>query len=459
MNTVLIIDDKKSMVDMLSKTMHAESFAVLTAYSVKEARKLVRQGDIDIVVTDLMLPDGDGIEVLKAVKENSPFMPVILMTAHGSIETAVKAVKEGAYDFIAKPFDPEHLLIIIRRALAEGASKKENILLKKEFSRFLEVPEIIGISKAWEQVMAKVRKVAPMRTTALILGESGTGKELVARSIHHHSPRSNEAFVAVNCAAIPKDLIENELFGHDKGAYTGAQEIKPGRFELADKGTIFLDEIGDMDMPLQAKLLRVLQEREIERVGGTRTIKVDLRVIAASNKNLRKEVTEGRFREDLFYRLNVFPVVIPPLRERPDDIIPLVNHYAEYFSVEINKPVPSLTSEADKLLKDYDWKGNVRELKNVVERAIIMCEGPMLRPEHFNVSETHHERTSVSADAPLHEVSEAAARAAEKAKIEEVLRKTGGNKSRAAEILKVSYKTLLTKIKEYGIDGNNLTTI
>src|ERR1700690_1788504 len=452
MNTVLILDDKKSMVDMLSRTFESEGFAVLSAYNVKDGKRLIRQGEIDIVVTDLMLPDGDGIEILKTVKENSPLMPVVLMTAHGSIETAVKAVKEGAYDFIAKPFDPEHLLIIVKRAIAEGASRKENIILKKEFSRFLEIPEIIGISKAWDQVMAKVRKVAPMKTTALILGESGTGKELVARSIHHLSTRSKEPFVAVNCAAIPKDLIENELFGHEKGAYTGAQEIKLGRFELADKGTIFLDEIGDMDLSLQSKLLRVLQEREIERVGGTCTIKVDLRIIAASNKNLRKEVAEGRFREDLFYRLNVFPIVIPPLRERSEDIIPLVNHYTEYFSAETNKPVPSLTREADQILRDYAWKGNVRELKNVVERAIIMCEGSLLRPEHFNVSEVHHEK--VSADAPLHEVSEAAVRAAEITRIEDALLMTGWNKTKTAELLQVSYKTLLTKIKEYRIERN-----
>jgi DNA-binding NtrC family response regulator len=452
MNTVLIIDDKKSMVDMLSRTFESEGFAVLSAYNVKDGKKLIRQGEIDIVVTDLMLPDGDGIEILTTVKENSPLMPVVLMTAHGSIETAVKAVKEGAYDFIAKPFDPEHLLIIVKRAIVEGASKKENIILKKEFSRFLEIPEIIGVSKAWDQVMAKVRKVAPMKTTALILGESGTGKELVARSIHHLSTRSKEPFVAVNCAAIPKDLIENELFGHEKGAYTGAQDIKPGRFELADKGTIFLDEIGDMDMSLQSKLLRVLQEREVERVGGTRTIKVDLRVIAASNKNLRKEVAEERFREDLFYRLNVFPIVIPPLRERSEDIIPLANHFIELFSTDMNKIPPSLPSEAEQLLKEYDWKGNVRELKNVVERAIIMCEGQSLRAEHLNITEIHHEK--VSPDASLHEVSEAAVRVAEKARIECALRKTNGNKSRAAEILQVSYKTLLTKIKEYGINGH-----
>ena len=451
MDTVLIIDDKKSMVDMLSKTFQSEGFSVLAANSVREGRKLIQQGEMDIVVTDLRLPDGDGIEVLRVVKESSHLIPVVLMTAHGSIEIAVRAVKDGAYDFLTKPFDPEHLLIIVRRALVESASRKENLILKKEFSRFLDMPDIIGVSKAWDQVMAKVHKVAPMKTTALVLGESGTGKELVARSIHHLSPRAKEPFVAVNCAAIPKDLIENELFGHEKGAFTGAQDIKPGRFELADKGTIFLDEIGDMEMPLQSKLLRVLQEREIERVGGTKPIKVDLRVIAASNKNLRKEVTEERFREDLFYRLNVFPVVVPPLRERAEDIIPLAKHFIALFSRDMNKQEPVLSGEAEKLLMDYDWKGNVRELKNVVERAIIMCDSHTLLSAHFNIAEVHSDKAAP--DASLRAVSGIATRSAEKARIEDALRKTGGNKSRAAEILQVSYKTLLTKIKEYEIAG------
>jgi len=252
MDTILIIDDKKSMLDMLSKTFQSEGFRVITAGNVTDAKKLTEQGEMDVVVTDLRLPDGEGLEVLRLARERFPLLPVVLMTAHGSIEIAVKAVKEGAYDFVAKPFDPEHLLIIVRRALAERASKKENIMLKKEFSKFLVMPEIVGVSSAWQTVMDKIRKVAPMKTTVLILGESGTGKELVARSIHHYSPRSASAFVAVNCAAIPKDLIESELFGHEKGAYTGALDTRQGRFELADGGTVFLDEIGDMDMLLQS---------------------------------------------------------------------------------------------------------------------------------------------------------------------------------------------------------------
>ncbi|MCL4457187.1 MAG: sigma-54 dependent transcriptional regulator [Nitrospirae bacterium] len=434
---------------MLTKAFQAEGFDVKTADNVKDGISSISSG-LSAVVTDLKLPDGSGMDMLKAVKEGFPFIPVVMMTAYGSIETAVRAVKEGAYDFITKPFDPDHLLLIIKRAIAERNIARENLILKKEFQRFLAAPEMVGISKAWDEVMEKVKKVAPLKTTVLILGESGTGKELVARAIHHMSIRSKEPFVAINCAAIPKDLIENEMFGHEKGAFTGAGELKPGRFELADRGTIFLDEIGDMDTPLQSRLLRVLQENEFERVGGTKTIKLDVRVIAASNKNLEKEVSVGWFREDLFYRLNVFPIFIPPLRERREDIIPLARHFVSLFAKEMNKPELSISSEAESMLITREWKGNVRELKNVVERAVILCEGPALMPELFNFSENSF-REKIPSDAPLHEIAGSAARSAEKAQIAEALKKTHGNKSRAAEILKVSYKTLLNKIKEYRI--------
>lgn len=449
MQTILIIEDKKSMADMLGRTFQSEGFTVKAAYNIRDGLSMLSSG-LSAVVTDLKLPDGSGMDILKAVKETLPFIPVVMMTAYGSIETAVRAVKEGAYDFITKPFDPDHLLLIIKRAIAEKNLARENLIMKNEFRRFLAAPEIAGMSKAWDEVMEKVKKVASLKTTVLILGESGTGKELVARAIHHMSMRSKESFVAVNCAAIPKDLIENEMFGHEKGAFTGAGELKPGRFELADRGTIFLDEIGDMEMPLQSRLLRVLQENEFERVGGTKTIKLDVRVIAASNKNLEKEVSGGRFREDLFYRLNVFPIVIPPIRERREDIIPLARHFVSLFAKEMNKPEPSIFSEAESMLITHEWKGNVRELKNVIERAVILCEGPALMPEHFSFSEDLL-RGKVAHDAPLHEIAGSAARSAEKAQIAEALKKTHGNKSRAAEMLKVSYKTLLNKIKEYRI--------
>lgn len=440
---------------MLKRSFAAAGYSVETAHNVKDAQKAFNSAaELDAVVTDLKLPDGDGLQILAAARERSPLLPVVVMTAHGTIENAVSAVKQGAYDFIAKPFDPDHLILIVARALSESGSRRENIVLKKEFSRYLRMPELVGESPQWLGVIESARKVAPLKTTALILGESGTGKELIARAIHFFSPRAEQPFVAVNCAAIPKDLIENELFGHEKGAFTGATEIKQGRFELADKGTIFLDEIGDMDLPLQAKLLRVLQESEFERVGGTRTLKVDVRIVAASNKNLERAVADGSFREDLFYRLNVFPISIPPLRERRADILPLARFFLEGFCRDMNRQRLSISEDAVRTLERYVWKGNVRELRNVIERAVIMADGTVVETGHLALCDPEVTPSGVPASGSLLAIGEAAARAAEKSMIEKVLQETGGNKSRAAEMLGVSYKTLLTKIKEFGVLSN-----
>lgn len=440
---------------MLKRSFAAAGYSVETAHNVKDAQKAFNSPvELDAVVTDLKLPDGDGLQILAAARERSPLLPVVVMTAHGTIENAVSAVKQGAYDFIAKPFDPDHLILIVARALSESGSRRENIVLKKEFSRYLRMPELVGESPQWLGVIESARKVAPLKTTALILGESGTGKELIARAIHFFSPRAEQPFVAVNCAAIPKDLIENELFGHEKGAFTGATEIKQGRFELADKGTIFLDEIGDMDLPLQAKLLRVLQESEFERVGGTRTLKVDVRIVAASNKNLERAVADGSFREDLFYRLNVFPISIPPLRERRADILPLARFFLEGFCRDMNRQRLSISEDAVRTLERYVWKGNVRELRNVIERAVIMADGTVVETGHLALCDPEVTPSGVPASGSLLAIGEAAARAAEKSMIEKVLQETGGNKSRAAEMLGVSYKTLLTKIKEFGVLSN-----
>ncbi|MCI0469411.1 MAG: sigma-54 dependent transcriptional regulator, partial [Nitrospirae bacterium] len=314
MMRILIVEDKKSMADMLTDFFGSEGFDARAVYTVRDASSTILKDEFNAVITDLMLPDGSGMDVLRLVKTRYPFIPVIVMTAYGSIETAVKAVKEGAYDFITKPFKPEHLALIIRRALDEKGVERGNMALKGTSLLPFKMFNVIGVSEAWKGIMEKVKKIAHLKTTVLILGESGTGKELIARSIHHLGQRAKNSFITINCAAIPKDLMESELFGHEKGAFTGAHETKHGKFELADKGTIFLDEIGDLELSLQAKLLRILQESEFERVGGTKTIRVDVRTIAASNKDLEKAVAEGRFREDLFYRLNVFPIVIPPLR-------------------------------------------------------------------------------------------------------------------------------------------------
>ncbi len=451
MHNILIVEDKKSMADMLKKTLQMEGFSAVTANSVQGGLTKLSEGGIDAVITDLKLPDGEGTEILRASKESHPLLPVIIMTAYGSIELAVNAVKFGAYDFITKPFNTEHLVLILRRAISESKISKENIIIKEEFPDLFKPPDVVGSSPAWKEILLKVKRVAPLKTTVLILGESGTGKELISRTIHHMSPRSSNPFVAINCAAVPKDLIENEIFGHEKGAFTGANEVKPGKFELADKGTILLDEIGDMSLSLQSKLLRVLEESEFERIGGAKSIKVDVRIIAASNKDLQTETGKGSFREDLFYRLNVFPIFIPPLRERVEDIIPLARHFISRFCREMHKTVVTFSPQAEKMLMSNDWKGNVRELRNTIERAVILCDSSSIMPEHLNLQEAFS-GSKIDWEAPLQDVVESAVRAVEKTRILNALKQSQGNKTKAAELLKVSYKTLLTKIKDYGFE-------
>lgn len=454
MKTILIVEDNKGMREMLESTLAAEGFGVQTAAGVKDAMSVIQSGEFDAAVTDLKLPDGDGMQVLSAISERMPMIPVVMMTAFASVELAVKAVKAGAYDFITKPFDTDHLVLILKRALAEKAVVKENMLMKSELPNYMKMPEIIGSSPAWTEVLNKADRVASLKTTVLLLGESGTGKELIARKIHYSGSRASEPFVAVNCAAIPRELVENEIFGHEKGAFSGANEIKPGRFELADKGTIFLDEIGDMDLSLQSKLLRVLQESEFERVGGTKTIRVDCRVIAASNKNIENDVAAGKFREDLYYRLNVFPIVVPPLRQRSDDIIPLADYFIKTCSGSICRRNAALSKEVAEMFMNYEWKGNVRELKNIIERALILCDSDTIEPRHIAFHNGYKKEAAADepvSSASLYEASARAARLAETEKIKSALSRTKGNKTKAAELLDVSYKTLLTKIKEYGI--------
>jgi DNA-binding NtrC family response regulator len=407
------------------------------------------------VITDLKLPKKDGLSVLNASKEENPLIPVIVMTAFGSVETAVKAMKAGAYDFISKPLDTDHLLVLIKRSLENQRLITENILLKDTLSQKLGMPTIIGKSPVMIDVADNIQKVAPAKTTALLLGESGTGKELFARAIHFLSPRKEHPFVPINCAAIPKELLESELFGYEKGAFTGAGEKKLGKFELADKGTVFLDEIGEMDKVLQSKVLRALQEGEIERVGGTNPIKVDIRIIAASNKNLEAGVADKTFREDLYYRLSVFPITIPPLRDRHEDIPALVEHFVSKFAAEMKTGQKKISNEVIDTLKKYSWKGNVRELENVIERAMILCEGTTITPENLRLNPSVSSTTlthNINLDGTLEQTAKAALKEAESVRIKKALKDTGGNKSRAAELLKVTYKTLLTKIKDYGID-------
>ncbi len=455
MQTILIIEDKESMAQMLRETLEAEGYRIVVAADGQKGIRQIRDCHLDLVLSDLKLPKQDGIEVLKAAKAEDPLMPVIMMTAFGTVETAVMAMKEGAFDFITKPFDTDHLILLIRRALENQRLITENILLKSEIEGRFGAQEIIGRSEAIAEVAAKVRKVAPARTTVLLLGESGTGKELFARALHNLSSRSSYPFVPINCAAIPRELLETELFGHERGSFTGAEARKIGKFELADKGTIFLDEVAEMDLALQSKILRVIQEGEIERVGGVKTIPLDVRVVAASNKDLERAVQEQRFREDLYYRLNVFPLTIPPLRERREDIPLLAEYFIAKYCRELNTQVKTLAPEALAALSAYPWKGNVRELENCIERAIILSDGNELNEDHIVLDRQMALEGAVRAipmTGTLEEAAREAVRIVETGRIRKALKETRGNKTRAAELLQVSYKTLLTKIKDYSLE-------
>ena len=447
MATILIVEDNESMARMLSQTLKSEGYRVFLSPDKPDGIEKIQRESIDLVLTDFRLPSGTGIDILQAAREQSPFIPVIIMTAYGTIEDAVQAVKAGAYDFITKPFDPEHLLLLLGRALEKQRLLTENLLLREKDK---DAPVLIGNSPKFLEAMNLAHKVAPSKATVLLLGESGTGKEVFAKAIHHLSLYKDGPFVAINCAAIPKELLESELFGHEKGSFTGATDKRIGKFELANKGTIFLDEIGEMELGLQAKLLRVLQGEEIERVGGSKKIQTDTRIIAASNRNLQASTKEKTFREDLYYRLSVFPIVLPPLRERREDIPLLVFHLISIYNRELKKHVQDISKSAMDLLIQQQWKGNIRELGNCIERAMILCDRTTIMPEHLGLMDIKI-KESDTLGGGLSEVAAAASRIAEIRSIKSILELTKGNKSRAAEILKVSYKTLLTKIKEYGI--------
>lgn len=452
MSTVLVIDDKKPMRDMLSQTLTAEGFDVDSASSGKRGIDLASKKSFDVVVTDLMMPEMDGIKVLSEIKDRDPDTAVIMMTAYGTVENAVEAMKLGAFDFVTKPFDTNHLAILIRRALDQRQLEAENEILKEELEITHGYDEIIGNSIRMHEVMRLIAKVASSDTSVLLLGESGTGKELFARAIHKTSPRVDKPFIAINCAAIPHELLENELFGSEKGAFTSSNAKKMGKFEVANHGTVFLDEIGDMDPALQAKLLRVLQDRQFERLGGTQTIKVDVRVIAASNANLKEAIVEKRFREDLFYRLSVFPVTIPPLRDRRDDIPALAQHFLNKYCRKMGKQKMRVSKDTLNLMDKYNWPGNVRELENTIERAIILCDGKVINNDHLAIRLPTVEEIRLREGAGLKEVGHHAQMVSERAMIIRVLKDTKGNKRKAAEILQIDYTTLFEKIKKYTID-------
>jgi DNA-binding NtrC family response regulator len=449
--SILVVEDKSSMQQMLAATLTGEGYEVDTASTGSEGIDKVSQKRYDLILTDLKLPGADGIKVLSEVREADPEASVIVMTAFGTVETAVQAMKMGAFDFLTKPFDTDRLSLLIKRALENRRLMAENVLLREELAQNLGLTEIIGKSVKMREATALVEKVAGSDTTVLLMGESGTGKELFAQAIHYLSQRKEGPFVPINCAAIPRELLENELFGSEKGAFTSSTARKMGKFEIAEGGTIFLDEIGDMDTSLQAKLLRVLQQKRFERLGGTKTIDVNVRVIAASNMDLKKNIEKKQFREDLYYRLSVFPVTIPPLRQRREDIPALADYFIERFCKEMNKKKKRLSSESLKLMDKYHWPGNVRELENTIERAVILCEPKTITPEHLALRLPSTAEIRLREGAGLKEVAAQAQAEAEKSLILRVLSQTRGNKKKSAEILKIDYTTLFEKLKKYGL--------
>jgi DNA-binding NtrC family response regulator len=452
MPNILVVDDKDSMRNMLTETLSEEGHRVDSVGDGQKALDLVRNKSYDLVLTDLKMPTIDGLAVLSGVKELDAETSVIVMTAYGTIEDAVAAMKMGAYDFLTKPFDTEHLCVLVNRALENRRLVAENTLLREELLNGHGIGNIIGKNDKMVELGALVQKVAKSDASVLLQGESGTGKELFARAIHSLSPRKGGPYIAINCAAIPHELLENELFGSEKGAFTGAHARKMGKFEIANGGTVFLDEIGDMDISLQAKLLRVLQLKNFERLGGTKTVDVDVRVIAATNMDLKELILGKKFREDLYYRLSVFPLIIPPLRERTDDIPALAEFFIEKYCREMKKPAQSLTREAQSLLERYHWPGNVRELENTVERAVILCEGRKITPDHLAIRLQRTDEIQLRDGAGLKEIGAHAQMAAENATILRVLKQVRGNKRKCAQVLKIDYTTLFDKIKKYGIE-------
>lgn len=438
---LLVVDDEKDMLEVLRDILTQESHEVTTAVSGAQALESFTKGRYDVVVTDLKMPRMGGIELLEEIKRLDPEVMVILLSAYGTVETAVEAVKKGAFDFVTKPLIPKILLAALDRVRKFRDLEKSKAYLERKVGERFEFDQIVGRSKAMLGVFALVKQVAPANSTVLIEGESGTGKELVANSLHHHSLRRDKPMIKVNCAALPEALAESELFGHEKGAYTGAANEKPGYFEEADGGSILLDEISDLSPTIQAKLLRVIDIQEFNRVGSAKVRKVDVRVLAATNQNLKERVKTGRFREDLFYRLNVIRIALPPLRERAEDIPLLAEHFLARYAQETNKIFKGFSREALELLREYPWPGNVRELKNAVERAVVLCKGQTVEADDLPVCGVPSEEAQ----------AERSLEGQEKEQVARVLKETHWNLSKAAEVLGISRGTLYAKISRYGL--------
>ena len=449
---VLIVDDEENMRHMLSKFLSKNDYRADAADNGANALKMLRENPYDIILCDIRMPEMDGMSFLKKMSEENLTSPtVIMMSAYGTLDDALEAMKMGAYDYISKPFKPDEVLLTLKKAEERERLRKENLQLKKEIKKEYSFENIISKNKEMHKIFETIQKVADYKTTVLISGESGTGKELIAKAVQYQSDRAGGPFVAINCGAIPENLLESELFGHVRGAFTDATKNKKGLFEEANNGTLFLDEVGELPKLLQVKLLRVLQDWEIRRVGDTKTSKVDVRVIAATIKDLAKEVSKDAFREDLYYRLNVIPIHLPPLRQRREDIPLLAHHFLKKYNKELNTRVKGYGPEAMNSLMEYSWMGNVRELENTIERALVLSESDTIQSEHLpeRISESRYEGShtlSTNSFSIKH-----ASRLMEKELIAKALEKTGGNRTHASRLLEISHRTLLYKIEEYGI--------
>lgn len=445
--TILIIDDEKNIREGLAAALKMEDYSVALAENGKQGLERLQKGDIDLVITDLRMPEVDGHEVLAKVRAENPSIPVIMLTGHGSIDSAVDAMRNGAYDFLTKPLNLDQLVLIIKRALEGKELALKHRALQDELNSSKNFESIIGNNSEMQKIFQMVKKAADTKASVLITGESGVGKELIANALHNLSSRREHSLIKVHCAALSENLLESELFGHEKGAFTGALARKRGRFELASNGTIFLDEIGEINQNVQIKILRVLQDKRFERVGGEETIEVDVRLIAATNRNLEDEIAKGSFREDLYYRLNVVHIHVPPLRERKDDIPLMITSFLQKFALENGKKIEGIDNRARSALYKYDWPGNIRQLQNCIESAVVMCSGNIIQLEDLppNIADNQEQDTIlIPSGIKLNE--------AEKIIIQENLALNKGNKSKTADILGLGRKTLYRKLQEYQLD-------
>lgn len=452
MNKILIVDDELNMRLVLTAMLKKEGYEIASAADGNEALSILKSGPIDVVITDLKMPNVDGMELLNHMNDKHPAIPVIIITAHGTVATAVEALKKGALDYITKPFDLDELKNVISKAMKTRTLKENELFLPSED---IERAGIIGTSKSIKDIFEAIKRVAPTTTTILITGETGTGKELVADAIHYNSPRKKNPLIKINCAAIAKTLMESELFGYEKGAYTGAAVTKPGKFELAHKGTLFLDEVSEIPRDMQVKLLRVLQEQEFERVGGLRTIKVDVRIIAATNQNLLQQVQAGNFREDLYYRLNVFPIEVPPLRSRKEDILPLTDYFLEKFNKKLAVSV-NIEQEVKEMFLRHDWPGNIRELENLIERMILLAQNDTVTmreiPEEFKAAVNKIAAAPLeTSKKPFKNYMRDHVENVEKQMILKTLEEADGNVTKAAKQLGLSRKGLQLKMIKYNL--------